>query len=175
MNKFEFKELLRKNYGIIVIVIIIGLVYLLFAINNLNFDDFKYKWWFDGLSKQEQQEYFEGKIKYSQAEDIVLYKITSIKRDNDNVVDHDGNPVLSLEMTYDEETEKTLDDYYKGFISHEGFGRKLVIGYEDVLVVVNRGYREYIYLQLTKETMQLLDITKKEMKEDKINYWYIKR
>lgn len=175
MNKFEIKELLRKNYRIIVVILIIGFSYLLLTINNLNFDDFQYKWWFDGLSKQEQQEYFENKIKYSQSENIVSYKIIDIKRDNDNVVDHHGNSVLSLEMTYDKETEKNLDDYYKGFISHEAFGRKLVIGNENMLSVINRGYREYIYLQLTEETIQSLGITKAEMKEDKIDYWYIKR
>lgn len=172
MNSYAIKEFIRKNYKVFIVFFIVILAvtsYLL--LTNINFEDFGYKWWFDGLNQREQQEYLEGYKSGFSDGSISHRNVISVEIENDNGFANLDNSRLTLTLSLE---TKNLKSTYT-FIYGDTLCSKIVKGDKNLLTIDKRYFKEYQYLQLTQETLDELGITEKVMKENKYHYWYFDR
>lgn len=172
MNTYKLKEFLRKNYRLFIVgflIISASVCYIVFT--NVNTRDFSYKWWFDGLNDKEINNYLEGNKSGFSNGKITHYNVIGIGIDTENGYTRLNEDYISLVLSLETSNEKSL--YY--FTCSDPLNSKIVKGDKNLLVIDEKNFEEYKYLQLTQETLDSLGITDKQLKENKCSYWYLDR
>lgn len=172
MSTYNIKEFFRKNYRLFIVGFLLIFAFICYLMTtNVNFHHFGYKWWFDGLSDKEVCEYLEGDESGFSDGKITHYNVIGVGIDTESGFTRLDCGYVSLVLSLETKNGQSL--YY--FTCLDQMNSKIIKGDKDMLVIDERYYEEYKYLQLTQSTLNALGITDEQLKQIKASYWYIDR